>query len=93
MKIPRAKPFWLLLKMEQFRAWAAETRKKNTAYNETVQTRQVSRRKNFESAMHSINQQAGLEERWRRRRMARSLAKRWWVAGADKRAAQGEGAK
>ncbi len=58
--------------------------------DEPIPSRQIARRRMFELAMVSINQQAGLEERWRRRRMARSLAKRWWVAGADKRAAQGK---
>ncbi len=91
MKTKPARPWWRLLKIDDLRAWWDESRKKNAEHNTKVQTRQVHRRTAFESAMQSINQQAGGESRSRRRRMARALSHRWWVAGADKRAAQREG--
>ncbi len=76
MKIPRAKPFWLLLQWEAFKAWREEQSKKNAAHNETVLTRQVLRALLVKQATKRINEVAGGEPRHRRRAMAISAGHR-----------------
>lgn len=72
-----AKPFWMLLPFQKLREWRQAQRDKNAAFNANVRTRQVVRAELFREAFAEARAYNN-EPRFRRRKIARSMARRLW---------------